>query len=170
MIRPVLKYGAEELVKVSSPVVAYDDDLRVLIRDLADTMYAERGVGLAAPQVGVNLRVIVVDVRTAEEEGERLELVNPQIISSQGRENGEEGCLSIPGFTAPVERPQKIEVKASDAEGRDLHFEAEDMLARVICHEVDHLDGVLYLDRISFLRRDVIRRKIKKLVKAGEWV
>ena len=99
-----------------------------------------------------------------------LKLVNPQILSSEGREKGEEGCLSIPGFTSIVERPRKIKVQAEDPEGRSVELNAEGMLARVICHEVDHLEGVLYLDHISFLRRDVIKRKIRKLIKSGDWV
>lgn len=155
---------------MSSPVSVYDEDLQELVRDMTDTMYAESGIGLAAPQVGVNLRVIVVDVEGPDGNRDALKLINPQILSSEGREKGEEGCLSIPGFTAIVERPQKIKVQAEDTEGGSVELDAEGMLARVICHEVDHLDGILYLDRLSLLRRDVIKRKIKKLIKSGDWV
>ncbi len=169
MIRPVLKYGAPELKKVSSPVQEFGIDLRRLVDDLKQTMYAEKGVGLAAPQVGVNLRVIVVGVMGPEEEEERLSLVNPEIVLSKGEEKGEEGCLSIPGFTAMVARPSHIGIRAQDVEGQPVEREAEGLLARVICHEIDHLDGILYLDRISRLKRDLIRRKIKKLIRAGEW-
>jgi len=170
MIRPVLKYGSKELTTVSSPVSVYGEDLQELVRDMTDTMYAESGIGLAAPQVGVNLRVIVVDVEGPDGNRDALKLINPQILSSEGREKGEEGCLSIPGFTALVERPQKIKVQAEDPEGGRIELDAEGMLARVICHEVDHLDGILYLDHLSFLRRDVIKRKIKKLIKSGDWI
>ncbi len=155
---------------MSSPVSVYGEDLQELVRDMTDTMYAESGIGLAAPQVGVNLRVIVVDVEGPDGNRDALKLINPQILSSEGREKGEEGCLSIPGFTALVERPQKIKVQAEDPEGGRIELDAEGMLARVICHEVDHLDGILYLDHLSFLRRDVIKRKIKKLIKSGDWI
>ena len=169
MIRPVLKYGAPELKKVSSQVEEFGIDLEKLIDDLKQTMYAEKGVGLAAPQIGVNLRVIVADVTTAGEEGELLSLVNPEIVDSQGKEKGEEGCLSIPGFTAMVERPSHIGIRAQDLRGEPVERDAEGLLARVISHEIDHLDGILYLDRISRLKRDLIKRKIKKLIRAGEW-
>ena len=155
---------------MSSPVSVYGEDLQELVRDMTDTMYAESGIGLAAPQVGVNLRVIVVDVEGPDGNRDALKLINPQILSSEGREKGEEGCLSIPGFTALVERPQKIKVQAEDPEGGRIELDAEGMLARVICHEVDHLDGILYLDHLSFLRRDVIKRKIKNLINSGDWI
>ena len=169
MIRPVLKYGAPELKKVSSQVEEFGIDLEKLVDDLKQTMYAEKGVGLAAPQIGVNLRVIVADVTTAGEEGELLSLVNPEIVDSQGKEKGEEGCLSIPGFTAMVERPSHIGIRAQDLRGEPVERDAEGLLARVISHEIDHLDGILYLDRISRLKRELIKRKIKKLIRAGEW-
>ena len=170
MIRPVLKYGAPELKKVSAPVQEFGIDLEKLVDDLKQTMYAEKGVGLAAPQIGVNLRVIVVGVMgPEEEEEERLSLVNPEVVDSQGKEKGEEGCLSIPGFTAMVERPSHIRIRAQGLEGEPVGRNAEGLLARVICHEIDHLDGILYLARISRLKRDLIRRKIKKLIRAGEW-
>ncbi len=169
MIRPVLKYGAPELEKASSPVQEFGIDLEKLVDDLNQTMYAEGGVGLAAPQVAVNLRVIVVGVMSPEGEEERLSLVNPEIVESQGKEKGEEGCLSIPGFTAMVERPSHIRIRAQNLEGGPVERDAEGLLARVICHEIDHLDGILYLNRISRLKRDLIRRKIRKLIREGEW-
>ena len=169
MIRPLPKYGAPELKKVSSQVEEFGIDLEKLVDDLKQTMYAEKGVGLAAPQIGVNLRVIVADVTTAGEEGELLSLVNPEIVDSQGKEKREEGCLSIPGFTAMVERPSHIGIRAQDLRGEPVERDAEGLLARVISHEIDHLDGILYLDRISRLKRDLIKRKIKKLIRAGEW-
>ena len=169
MIRPVLKYGAPELKKVSTQVEEFGIDLEKLVDDLKQTMYAEKGVGLAAPQIGVNLRVIVADVTTAGEEGELLSLVNPEIVDSQGKEKAEEGCLSIPGFTAMVERPSHMGIRAQELWGEPVERDAEGLLARVIAHEIDHLDGILYLDRISRLKRDLIKRKIKKLIRAGEW-
>ena len=138
MIKPVLKYGSKELTEVSSPVSVYDEDLQELVRDMTDTMYAERGIGLAAPQVGVNRRVIVVDIEGSDESRDPLKLINPRILSSEGREKSEEGCLSIPGFTAVVERPREIKVQAEDPEGRSLERKAEGELARVVCHEFYH--------------------------------
>ncbi len=169
MIRPVLKYGARQLTEVSRPVEAFDAELEKLAEDLLETMYAERGVGLAAPQIGVNLCLIVTDVTAAGEEGESFTLVNPETIDRQGKEKAEEGCLSIPGFTAVVERATRVTVRARSLQGDTIQIEAEGLLARVLCHEIDHLDGILFLDRVSRLKRDLIKRKIKKLVRAGEW-
>lgn len=169
MIRPILKYGAPELHTKSAPVTQFDEALHSLAEDMLETMYSAPGVGLAAPQVRVALRLIVVDVSGGEEKGQQLVLTNPEITEQEGQEKGEEGCLSIPGFTAVVERPSSIWVTGQDLEGNLQEVTAECVLARVICHEIDHLDGVLYLDRISLLKRDLIRRKIRKLVRAGEW-
>ena len=169
MIRPILKYGAEELERKSAPVETFDDDLEQLAADLLETMYAAPGIGLAAPQVGINIRLIVVDITAGEEAGHQLVLVNPEVVDSSGSHKDEEGCLSIPGFTAMVKRPQQIRVKAQNLEGEALDLEAEDLLARALCHEIDHLDGILYLDRIYALKRDMIRRKIRRMMKNGEW-
>ena len=169
MIRPVLKYGASELETESSPITQFDDEIRSLAQDMLETMYAAPGIGLAAPQVGINLRLIVVDVSGGEEQGHQVILANPELTQQEGSQDGEEGCLSIPGFTAVVERPQSIVVSARDLDGNPRRIEADGLLARVLCHEVDHLDGILYLDRISLLKRDLIKRKIKKLIRAGEW-
>jgi peptide deformylase len=136
---------------------------------MLETMYDAPGVGLAAPQVGINRRLIVVDVTSGEEQGRSMVLVNPELVESNGVQKGEEGCLSIPGFTAVVQRPMNVKVKAMDLDGNTIEVDAEDLEARVLCHEIDHLDGVLYLDRISRLKKDLIKRKIRKLVKAGQW-
>ena len=169
MIRPVLKYGASELETESSPITGFDDEIRSLAQDMLETMYAAPGIGLAAPQVGVNLRLIVIDISGGEEQGRQLVLVNPDITEREGSQEGEEGCLSIPGFTAVVERPGRIVVSAQDLDGNPRGVEADGLLARVLCHEVDHLDGILYLDHISVLKRDLIKRKIRKLVRAEQW-
>jgi len=169
MIRPILKYGAPELETQSAPVTRFDDEIRTLARDLLETMYDAPGIGLAAPQVGVNRRLIVVDISGGEDLGHQLILANPVIKAQEGIQEEEEGCLSIPGFTALVERPGAVSVAGQDLDGQPTELEAEGLLARALCHEIDHLDGILYLDRISALRRDLIKRKIRKLVRTGEW-
>lgn len=169
MILEILKYGAPELVTKSTPVEEFDKDLEKLARDMLETMYDAPGIGLAAPQVGINRRLIVVDITGGDEPDRQLILVNPEITASEGTQKAEEGCLSIPHFTAVVKRPYRVRVQAQDLTGKALELDAEEVLARALCHEIDHLDGILYLDRISVFKRDSIRRKIKKMVKAGEW-
>jgi peptide deformylase len=134
-----------------------------------ETMYAARGVGLAAPQVGVKKRLTVIDPSAGDEPGEKLVLINPEILAKEGKLVEEEGCLSIPGFREPVERAQKTRVRAQDVEGNWFEVDGEDLLSRAMQHEYDHLDGVLFIHRLSPLKRDLIRRKIRKLQKAGEW-
>ena len=169
MIHPILKFGAPELQLKSQPVECFDKELKALAQDMLQTMYAAPGIGLAAPQIGTNLRLTVIDITAGEEKGHQVVLVNPKITEQEGVEKGEEGCLSIPGFTAMVERPQQVRVVAQDLEGNPMEVEGSDLLARAICHEIDHLDGVLYIDRISRLKRELIKKKIQKLVRAGEW-
>jgi len=169
MLRTILIYGAPELQTKSSPVIHFNGEIKTLAQDMLETMYAAPGVGLAAPQVGINTRLIVVDLSGGEEAGHQVVLANPEITEQEGSEKGEEGCLSVPGFTAVVERPAKIHVCGQDIEGRPQGIDAEGLLARTLCHEIDHLDGILYLERLSFLKRDLIRRKIRKKVRAGEW-
>lgn len=169
MIREILKYGAPELERESPPVERFDDELKSLAEDMLETMYAAPGVGLAAPQIGINIRLAVVDVTGGREEGHQLILVNPRVVWQEGSQRDEEGCLSIPGFSAMVTRPMRVRVEALDLTGKAHEIEASELLARALCHEIDHLDGVLYLDRISPLKRDLIKRKIRKLVRANEW-
>lgn len=169
MIRPILKYGAPKLEQRSEEVHSFDDELRELARDMLETMYAAPGIGLAAPQVGINRRLLVIDISGGQEPGHQIVLANPLLLEEEGLQKEEEGCLSIPGFTAPVERPRKVRVAGQDLQGAPVEITGEDLLARALCHEIDHLDGILYLDRISPLKRDLIKRKIRKLMKAGEW-
>lgn len=169
MIRTILKYGAPELEKPSLEVEHFDADLKRLAEDMLETMYAAPGIGLAAPQIGVNTRLLVVDITSGRESGHQLVAVNPRIVWQDGSQRDEEGCLSIPGFSALVTRPMQIRVEAQDLDGKDFEVEASELLARALCHEIDHLDGVLYLDRISALKRDFIKRKIRKMIRAGEW-
>ena len=169
MIRKILRLGAPELEKVCKPVTAFDEALARLVEDMFETMYAAGGVGLAASQIGVDQRLVVMDVSGGQEEGRQIVLVNPEIVAQEGAQREEEGCLSIPDFTAVVERPAKVTVRAHDSNGCPFEMTGEGLLARAFCHEIDHINGVLYLNHLSVFRRDLIKRKIKKLVKAGEW-
>ncbi|GAB4123084.1 MAG: peptide deformylase [Acidobacteriota bacterium] len=169
MILPILKYPAPELERKCDPVTDFNGDLRRLAADMLETMYAAPGIGLAAPQVGVNIRLIVADESAGAQAGHQLILVNPEVVQTHGTQREEEGCLSLPGLTAVVERPLQVWVKAQDLDGNPVELEGEKLLARLLCHEIDHLDGILYLKHLSALKRDLLKRKIRKLIKAGEW-
>ena len=169
MIYPIVKYGDPVLEKPAAPVEVFDDALRKLLDDMFESMYAAHGVGLAAPQIGISRRIAVIDVTFKEDPNARLVLVNPEIIHTEGKQKGSEGCLSIPDFREPVTRPMRVTVKAQDATGKWYEKTGEEMLARAFMHETDHLNGRLYIHHISALKRDLMKRKIRKLVKAGEW-
>jgi peptide deformylase len=147
----------------------FDDEFEQLTEDMFASMYAAQGVGLAAPQIGLTLRVAVVDVTTGKNPEAKIVLANPEIIHAEGEVREEEGCLSIPGFRGYVMRPQFVTVRAQNAKGESFEIRGENLLARAFCHEIDHLNGVLFLQHLSMLKRDLIRRKIKKLKKQGEW-
>ncbi len=146
-IRKIVELGDEKLRKHAKPVEKFDLRLRILLKDMADTMYKANGVGLAAPQVGILRRAVVVDV--GDEESRLFELVNPEIIAFEGEQEGPEGCLSIPGRSGIVKRPNKVTVRAQDSRGNPMEITAEGFLARAFCHEIDHLDGILYIDKIE---------------------
>jgi len=166
-LRKILTYPATELKKLSAPVTNIDGQVNELLRDMADTMYAAPGVGLAAPQVGVAERMIVLDV-DAENPGKHLlQLINPVIVEREGSVVWEEGCLSVVDYTADVRRSAKVLLKAWTSEEKEIEVEAEDLLAVALQHEIDHLDGKLFLDRLSALKRDVYRRRIKKMIREG---
>jgi len=169
MIYTVVKYGNEVLERPTPPVEKFDDELRKLTDDMFETMYAARGVGLAAPQIGISLRLAVVDVSSGKNAEARIVLANPQIIHAEGEQREEEGCLSLPSFRGNVLRPMYVTVRAQDATGQTFEMRGEQLLARAFCHEMDHLDGVLFIQHLSILKRDLIRRKIRKLRKTGEW-
>jgi peptide deformylase len=169
MIYPIVKYGDPVLEKPAAPVEVFDDQLRKLLDDMFESMYAAHGVGLAAPQIGISRRIAVIDVTFKEDPNAKLVLVNPEIIHTEGKQKGSEGCLSIPDFREPVTRPMRVTVKAQDATGKWYEKTGEEMLARAFMHETDHLNGRLYIHHISALKRDLMKRKIRKLVKAGEW-
>jgi peptide deformylase len=166
-LRKILTYPATELKNRSTPVVNIDGHVDELLRDMADTMYAAPGVGLAAPQVGIAERMIVLDV-DAENPGKHLlQLVNPVIAEREGSIIWEEGCLSVVDYTADVKRSAKVLVKAWTVEQKEIEIEAEELLAVALQHEIDHLDGKLFLDRLSALKRDLYRRRVKKMIREG---
>ena len=170
MVRKIVKYGQPILEKPAKPVTEFNTpQLKALIADMFETMYAAKGVGLAAPQIGVSQRVTVIDTSVGEDETKKIVIINPEITLREGTQTDEEGCLSLPGFREPVTRSGKVVVKAFNEQGEPIEFEGEELLARAFEHEIDHLDGVLFIKHLSALKRDMIRRKIKKLQKAGEW-
>ncbi len=170
MIYPIVKYGQPVLEEPCAEIAEFDtEDLHKLVDDMFESMYAARGVGLAAPQIGLGLRIAVIDITTGEDPAQKIVLINPEIIDRQGTQSGEEGCLSIPTFREPVTRANKVTVRARDVKGDPFEMTGEELLARALQHETDHLNGRLYISHISPLKRDLIRRKIRKLQKAGEW-
>ncbi|HKW00052.1 MAG TPA: peptide deformylase [Vicinamibacterales bacterium] len=169
MLRPLVRYGGPGLQQLAAPVTTFDESLDRLISDMVDTMYAAPGIGLAAPQIGVPLRVAVIDLTAGKKGGELLTLVNPEFVEREGMQLEEEGCLSLPGFNATVARPSRAVVKALDRTGKERVIEGTGLLARALQHEIDHLDGLLFLDRLRGIRRDLIVRKIRKLQRAGRW-
>jgi peptide deformylase len=168
-IYPVVKYGDPILEKPGAPIKKFDAQVEQLVEDMFASMYAAQGVGLAAPQIGLSLRLAVVDVTAGKNPEGKIVLANPEIIHAEGEVREEEGCLSIPGFRGYVIRPQFVTVKAQDAKGKPYEIRGENLLARAFCHEIDHLSGILFLQHLSMLKRDLIKRKIKKLRKQGEW-
>jgi peptide deformylase len=170
MVREIVKYGHPVLETPADPVTEFDTpELHELVEDMFETLYAAKGVGLAAPQVNVPKRVCIVDVSCGEDPAARRILINPEIVSRQGSQTGEEGCLSIPGFREDVTRALKVTVRAQNLRGEPVEYEGEQLEARAFQHEADHLNGILFLSHLSPLKRDLIRRKIRKLQKAGEW-
>jgi peptide deformylase len=168
-IYPIVKYGDPVLEKPGAMVKTFDAELETLAEDMFVSMYAAQGVGLAAPQIGKSMRLAVVDVTTGKNPEAKIVLVNPEIIHAEGEAREEEGCLSIPGFRGYVIRPQFVTVRAQNLKGETFEIRGENLLARAFCHEIDHLNGILFLQHLSMLKRDLIKRKIKKLRKEGEW-
>ena len=169
MLRPLVKFGGGGLDRKAVPVTQFDADLDQVIDDMIDTMYAAPGIGLAAPQIGVPLRVCVIDLSVGRKGGELITLVNPEFVEREGMQLEEEGCLSVPGFNATVARPARAIVRGLDRAGAERVIEGTGLLARALQHELDHLDGLLFLDRLRGIQRDIIVRKIKKLQRSGGW-
>jgi len=169
MIYPIVKFGDPVLDKRGETVTVFDEELRKLVDDMFESMYAAHGVGLAAPQIGIGRRIAVIDVTFKEDPNAKLVLINPEIIHSEGRFTQSEGCLSIPDFRENVSRPNVVTVRAQDVHGDVFEKTGEELLARALLHETDHLNGKLYISHLSALKRDLMKRKIRKLIKAGEW-
>jgi peptide deformylase len=169
MIYPIVKYGDPVLETPAQTISDFDGELEKLAEDMFESMYAAHGVGLAAPQIGISKRIAVIDITFKEDPKAKLVLVNPEIIKRQGKQSGSEGCLSLPEFRETVSRAKIVTVRAQDLQGKWFETTGEDLLARALLHETEHLQGKLYITHISALKRDIMKRKIKKLMKAGEW-
>ena len=169
MIRPILRYGDSPLHAPAEPVDAITPEIDRIVRDMVDTMYAAPGIGLAAPQIGVPLRVFVIDLSVGRDPTGLIVMINPEIERLEGVQLEDEGCLSLPGFNATVVRPSSVVVKGLDRHGAPARFEGGGLLARALQHEIDHLDGTLFVDRLRGIKRDLIVRKIRKMSRAGKW-
>src|SRR3954463_3778527 len=169
MIYPIVKYGDPVLETQAATVTAFDEELQKLLDDMFESMYEAHGVGLAAPQIGISKRIAVIDTTFKEDPNAKLVLVNPEVIGREGKQNGQEGCLSLPDFRENVTRANIVTVRAQDVEGNWFEKAGDDLLARAFLHEIDHLNGRLFISHVSALKRDLIKRKIKKLLRAGEW-
>lgn len=168
-IYDIVKYGDPVLEKPAATIKNFDAELEELVEDMFASMYAAQGVGLAAPQIGKSIRLAVVDVTCGKNPEAKIVLINPEVIHGEGEVREEEGCLSIPGFRGYVVRPQFVTVRAQNLKGESFEIRGENLLARAFCHEIDHLHGILFLQHLSMLKRDLIKRKIKKLRKEGQW-
>lgn len=169
MIRPILRYGERDLHRAASDVTTFDDELQRLITDMIETMYAAPGIGLAATQVGVPLRVFVVDLSVGRRPEELITFVNPVWVEQSGMQLEEEGCLSAPGFSATVVRPARAVLRGFNRHGEPQTIEATGLLARAFQHEMDHLEGTVFIDRLRGIKRDLIVRKIQKMRRSGKW-
>ena len=168
-VRPIVKYGHPGLHKPSETVKEIDGSIHKLLDDMVETMYAAPGIGLAAPQIAVPLRVIIVDLSVGEEPGQLIKLINPEFVIREGEQRHDEGCLSVPGFGGSPVRPARVVVKGLDPDGKERTYEGTELLARAFCHEIDHIDGLLFVDRLTPLKRDLLKRKLRKKAKADDW-
>jgi peptide deformylase len=170
MVYPIVKFGDPVLEREAEEVTEFDTpDLHKFLDDMFESMYAHKGVGLAAPQIGIPRKIAVIDVSNGEKPEDKLVLINPTIVKVDGKQEGEEGCLSIPGFREQVKRGRSVIIRARNVQGELFERTGEDLLARAFLHETDHLYGKLYITHISALKRDLMKRKIKKLQRAGDW-
>lgn len=169
MVYPITLYGEPVLETPAETITDFNDELKKLAEDMFESMYAAHGVGLAAPQIGIARRIAVIDITFKEDPNAKLVLVNPEIVHTEGRQRGTEGCLSLPEFREDVTRPNRVTVRAQDLEGKWFEHTGEELLARALMHETEHLQGTLYISHISRLKRDLMKRRIKKLMRAGEW-
>ena len=168
-IRTILHYPDKRLRNKAESVGEITPEIRALVDDMAETMYAAPGVGLAANQIGVGLRVAVIDITAGQQPGQLLVLINPQVVRTEGKQVEEEGCLSIPGFTEFVTRPARATIRAVDLEGKEFTLDGEELLARAFCHETDHLDGKLFIERLGGIKRQLITKRVRKAAEGGDW-
>ena len=169
MIYPITKYGAPVLESPTKPIEKFDEELAKLCEDMFESMYVAQGVGLAATQIGLSKNLAVIDVSVGKNPDAKLVLANPEIISVEGDQREEEGCLSLPGFRGSVLRPAYVTIRAQNLKGEKYELRGEGLLARAFCHEIDHLNGILFIQHLSMLKRDLIKRRIRKLKKTGDW-
>jgi peptide deformylase len=169
VLRPILRLGDSILGVPARPVEAITPEIESLIDDMIETMYAAPGIGLAAPQLGVGLRIFVLDLSVGRDPSALHVMINPEFVERDGMQLEEEGCLSVPGFTATVARPKRVVVKGLNRQGDEHRLEGTGLMARALQHEVDHLNGCLFVDRLRGISKDLIVRKIRKLAKAGKW-
>ncbi len=168
-LHEVVKWPNPVLAQRGDEVTVFDDELRQLVNEMFESMYVAQGIGLAAPQISISKRITVIDVSFRKNPADKLALINPEIVHLEGRQVEEEGCLSLPEIREKVVRAAKVRVKAQDVHGKWFEIEGDELLARALQHEIDHLDGVLFIDRISRLKRELVLRKIRKMQKNGEW-
>lgn len=168
-IRPIVKWGTPVLHAPAEPLTEFPDSLEELVQDMLQTMYSAPGVGLAAPQIGLDLRLFVIDTAGGEDPEQPIVMANPEIIEQEGQQREEEGCLSVPGHHGVVVRPAWVKVRGVDIKGMQVVREGTGLLARAFCHEIDHLNGTLFLDKLGMLKRDLIKRKIRKEIRKGDW-
>jgi peptide deformylase len=166
-IRPIVKWGDPVLHAPAASVADIDGRIQELFDDMVASMYAAPGIGLAAPQIGVPLRVVVIDLSIGQDKSQLIKLVNPEIVEREGDQKEEEGCLSIPGYAGSPVRPARVVARGLDPQGREQVYEARELLARAFCHEVDHIDGLLFVDRLSPLKRDLMKRRLRKRAREG---
>jgi peptide deformylase len=168
-IRDIVKYGHPVLHAPSEAVREIDGTIKALVDDMVETMYAAPGIGLAAPQIAVPLRVIVIDLSVGEDKKQLIKLINPEFVEKEGEQRHEEGCLSVPGYGGSPVRPARVTVKGLDPDGQERVYTATELLARAFCHEIDHIDGLLFVDRLTPLKRDLLKRKLRKKAKSQDW-
>jgi peptide deformylase len=168
-LHEVVKYPEPVLARVADPVTEFTPELAQLVEEMFDSMYAAEGIGLAAPQIAISKQITVIDVSFKERPEDKLVLINPVILEMEGKQTEEEGCLSLPDIREKVQRASWVKVRAQNAAGEFFEVEGEELLARALQHEIDHLHGVLFIDRLSGLKRDFVLRRIRKLIKNGEW-
>jgi len=169
MVYEIVKYPERVLETKAEPVTAFDERLARLVEDMFESMYAAKGIGLAAPQIGISLRITVIDLSFQEKPEDKIVLINPEIFEREGRQYEEEGCLSLPDIREKVNRDARVKVRAQNVKGEWFEIEGRELLSRAMQHEIDHLDGVLFITRLSRLKRDLTLRKIRRLIKKGEW-